>query len=276
MKSMNTHEPTGTPLSTKLREVHARGLMSYPAIAADEAEGIRVLERILPLLREPLKIRHPHQDLELSLPALLGPRMIYLIAVGDYEQTDLELILRYVRDGDTVLELGGGAGVTTALFAKRTRRSVTLVEPDVRLFPLIAEQVRLNGGSIELIQGCLSPAADGDSVPFLIAEAPWFSSLFAESQPETPKREVLVPVIRLPELLEQRRPSVLFVDIEGAEQNLFDIRPAWLPRLIMIEIHYPLLGPQKSACVVQQLTRLGYQLLELHGWTHVFEHEPSR
>src|SRR5262245_23205239 len=107
-------------LREKLQEVHGRAMAAYPAIAEDEAEGIRVLSRVLANLEAPIRIRHPHVDLQLALPKLLGPRMAYLIVVGDCEQTDLELILRHVRANDIVLELGGGAGLTTALFAKLT------------------------------------------------------------------------------------------------------------------------------------------------------------
>jgi len=177
-----------------------------------------------------------------------------------------------VQEEDVVLELGGGAGLTTALFAKKTRHPVTLVEPDVRLFPVIQEQARLNGGRVELIEGCLGADCSAGTVPFLIAESPWFSTLFADSQPATPKREVSVPVVSFRELLLQRRPTVLFVDIEGAERSLFSAALPWLPRLIFVEIHYPLLGPKEGARVVQHLTRLGYHLVELQGWTHVFEH----
>jgi len=269
-----THETSASFLEAKLEEVRRRGLLSYPPIAEDESEGIRVLSRLLPLLRAPIRIRHPHHDLELALPALLGARMIYLIAAGDYEQTDLELILRWVRAGDTVLELGGGAGLTTALLAKTTQRPVTLVEPDVRLFPSIAEQVRLNGGQVEFVEGCVGADCREGTVPFLLADAPWFSTLFSSSQPDTPKHEIRVNALDFRALLEQHRPSVLFVDVEGAEQNLFAAPLAWLPRLILIEVHYPLLGSLGGARVVQHIVSLGYRLLELDGWTHVFERDP--
>jgi len=191
---------------TRLRDVHARALMSYPPILEDESEGVRVLSKLVANLRSPIRVRHPHVDLELALPALLGPRMIYL-----------------------------------------------------------------NGGSVDFIEGCVGASTTSGTVPFFVADEPWFSTLFEESQPDAPKRKIEVPAVDFSTILFEKKPSVLFVDIEGAERHLFDAPLPSRPRLIMIEIHHPLLGSIEATRVVSKIVDHGYRGVDLHGWTYVFE-----
>jgi hypothetical protein len=112
------------------------------------------------------------------------------------------------------------------------------------------------------------------SVPFFVADEPWFSTLFVDSQRDTPKHKVDVPALDFRAILAKCMPTVLFVDIEGAERNLFAQPLPHLPRLIMVEIHYPFLGSVDATRVVRNVIDLGYRPLEVHGWTHVFERAP--
>lgn len=133
-------------LDERRAAVHARGLMAYPKEGADEGREITAFARLWDVLDAPVVIRHPHVDLRLELHPILGPRLAYLIAIGDYELTDLELIEAYVKPGDRVLELGGGAGVTAALAAKVSGLPLVVAEADERLFPVIRANVDGNAG----------------------------------------------------------------------------------------------------------------------------------
>ena len=54
--------------------------------------------------------------------------MLYYFLVGDYEESDLELIRKHVQPGDKVLELGGGVGLTGALVGQVSGLPVTICE----------------------------------------------------------------------------------------------------------------------------------------------------
>ena len=262
----------------KRREVRTRGLMAYPIESEAETNEIRAFERLFDVLAGPIPIRHPHFDLKLDLDPLLGPRVAYLIAIGDYELGDLELIERYVRTGDRVIELGGGAGLTAALNAKQTGNEVVVVEPDDRLFPIIRRQVELNGGTVRFEHGAVSAQAIRGETDFFVDAEIWFSSTHREvkSHGERMRRKVSVPVVDLDALLSTHRPTVAMIDIEGAELELFDRPLAQKPRLIVVEIHTPHFGERAGAQLVQKICDQGYALIDLYGWTYVFEARASQ
>jgi FkbM family methyltransferase len=261
-------------LEEKKAEIGSRALMGPPAGSATEAEGVAAFARLFHVLDGTIRIRHPHLDLHVELSQLLGPRISYLITTGDYELVDLELLDRYVVAGDVVLELGGGAGLTAAVSAKRSRQPVVVVEPDDRLFPVIRRQVEINGGSVSFVHGAVveEPAPSG-LVDFYLDEEIWFSSLRAA--PEVPegraRTRVEVPALSLGGMLERVRPSVLMVDVEGTERGLFLADLPHAPRLILIEIHTLLYGEKVAADTVQAILDRGYRFIDQRGWTYVFQ-----
>jgi FkbM family methyltransferase len=257
-------------LREKKAEIAARGPMSPPAASATEAEGVAAFERLFHVLDGPIRISHPHLDLRVELSAILGPRISYLITTGDYELVDLELLQHLVLEGDTVLELGGGAGLTAALSAKLSRQPVVVVEPDERLFPIIRRQVEMNGGSVSFVHGAIvesSPASP--TVTFYLDDELWFSSL--REVPVRGRRRVDVPALSLGAVLEGVRPSVMMVDVEGAERGLFREPLPHAPRVIVIEIHSLYFGETVGAQTVQAIIERGYRLVDQRGWTYVFE-----
>jgi hypothetical protein len=86
----------------------------------------------------------------------------------------------------------------------------------------------------------VDPKEDGGTVPFYLRKDFWASSLLPE--PWGYEREVAVPRVSFASVLERYRPSMLIVDIEGAEQHLFrDIALTGVKK-IYIELHQKLLG----------------------------------
>jgi FkbM family methyltransferase len=261
-------------LAEKRAEIGARALMSYPASSELETREVAAFQRLFDVLDGPFIIRHPHVDFRFELGRLLGPRVSYLIAIGDYELTDLELLQTHLVTGDRVMELGGGAGLTAAVSAKVSGSPVVVVEPDDRLFPLIRRQVELNGGSVSFEHGAiLSGPEVPRSVEFYLDDEIWFSSMHAsvDAHGERPRKRVEVPALGLAPLLEKHRPTVVMMDIEGAERGLFAQRLAHLPRKILIEIHAPHYGERVAAEVVQSIVDLGYRFVDQKGWTYVFD-----
>lgn len=265
-------EQVQTFFAAKRRALAERALMGYPTVDADEHAGVEVWARLLHVLAGPLRIRHPFMPLTLELDPLLGPRIAYLISIGDYELGDLELLERHVAAGDRVLEIGGGAGLTAAMSALRSEQPVVVVEPDVRLFPLIRKQVELNGGAVELVHAAVLGDTTSATIDFYLDEEIWLSSMLAQVpvRGERPRSAVQVPVVALGELLLRHRPSVLMVDIEGAERELFGPPLPHRPDSILVEIHTPILGERAAAGVVQGLIDQGYRFVDQRDWTYVF------
>ncbi|APR86615.1 Methyltransferase, FkbM family protein [Minicystis rosea] len=246
--------------------------MKYPSVPEEERTGVAYLAAVLPFVTQPVRMKHPFLDLEMELPHSLGARLFYLASVGEYELSDLELLERYVKRGDAVMEVGGGIGLTAALSAKLSERPVTVVEPDERLFPLIRRQVELNGGEVGFVHGAVTATSSAsDDVEFFLHEEAWFSSLRPAAEGEPRRISVRVPRLSLPEVFAARRPTVAMIDIEGAEDGLFEGAYPYLPATLLLEIHFPHLGETRGARVMQSLIDHGYRLLDCYGWTFVFQ-----
>lgn len=266
-----------SPLSPFHTSVHAmvraRSLMSYPTSPPEEVQGVAYLEALLPQLTGPVRLRHPFVDLEMELSPQIGARLFYLASVGEYELSDLELLQRHVRRGDVVMEVGGGIGLTAAMSARMSGRPVLMVEPDERLFPMIRRQVELNNGEIRFERGVVGATKGQAEVEFFLDEEVWFSSLrpAVEAHGEHKRVPVRVPHLSLPELFARHQPTVAMIDIEGAEDGLFEGEYSHLPAMLLLEIHFPILGEQRGAGVVQAIVDQGYRLVDCYGWTFVFK-----
>lgn len=251
--------------------VRARALMKYPGVEPEEQRGVAYLASVLPQLTAPVRLKHPFLDLEMELPAALGPRLFYLASVGEYELADLELLQRYVKPGDVVMEVGGGIGLTAAVSAKSSGRPVTVVEADERLFPIVRRQVELNGGEVSFVLGAVGAGESTGDVEFFLHAEVWFSSLRAGGEGEPPRVSVRVPRLSLAEVFSARRPTVAMIDVEGAEEGLFESAYEHLPATLLIEVHFPLMGEPRGARVIQSILDHGYRLADCSGWTFVFQ-----
>jgi FkbM family methyltransferase len=247
-----------------------RSLRAYPGTDEEETSAAMAFQLVFERLADPkLIVRHPKADLLVELNPMIGPRLSFLVCIGDYEQSDLDLLARHVGVGDQVLELGAGIGLTAALSAKLSGRPVAVIDADQRLAGLIQRQAQLNGGEVLFETGCVvADAAAPARIDFFLADEVWFSS--ATPPVDGRGQIVSVPTVSLASVLTRHRPTVLMVDIEGAERNLFVSPLPWRPRKILIEIHTPQLGETETARIVQQICAQGYRLVDLSGWTHVF------
>ena len=77
-------------------------------------------------------------------------------------------------------------------------------------------------------------------------------------------------MIRISELLRREQPTVLLMDIEGAEVGLL---PKSLPadlRLIIAELHTPDIGDEATAEIVNSIVSQGFKLKRIKAQTWVF------
>jgi hypothetical protein len=86
----------------------------------------------------------------------------------------------------------------------------------------------------------------------------WSASIF---RPPGRVRPVKVPVKALSEIARQIRPTLLIVDAEGAEGELFD--RAHLPTVtrMVLELHERVIGTTNAGRVRSQLAALGFEEL---------------
>jgi FkbM family methyltransferase len=256
-------------------EMRHRGLAHVPELSDEEEKEVEGFCKLFSAVQTPVIIQHPSADLRLSLDPILGPRTCYMITAGNFEEDETHMITQYVRRGDTVLDCGGGAGVTAVLAAKCSQTSTLVIEADSRLIPVIRKQAELNGVSMQVENGCVGPKSSEPTIEFFLdPEMPVMSSLLpANVRGEKRRLKAQVPLIDFDAVLVNYKPSVLHVNIEGGEADLFlsHSQLPHRPRLIIVHIHTPLIGEQRTASIINSLSDQGYRITVLAGWTFAFE-----
>jgi len=185
----------------------------------------------------------------------MSRRVEQAISKGGYERDELRLIGMILSPGDVVLEVGAGLGVVSAYCAKRLGSSrVFAFEANPDLEPRIRETYALNGVEPTL-EMCAIRATAGRVT--LYRNKHVFSSSIIKRNAEAIPIEV--PGKALSYVVEKFRPTLLIVDVQGAEGELFD--RAQLPGVskIMLELHERVIGETKARRVRDALTALGFR-----------------
>lgn len=176
---------------------------------------------------------------KLELPeALATPKIAQKLKRGQYEGFESRAAAMRVKPGHKVLELGGGMGYVGSICSGITGgQNVVTVEANPDMLPVIRGNFDRNGHTeATLVFGAVAgDDAEGEFLEFRLGKAFWGSSI-AEAGDET-QRIVSVPVLRIGELLKTHKPNVVIMDIEGAEQYLFDKPWPDHVQFVMMELH---------------------------------------
>jgi FkbM family methyltransferase len=189
----------------------------------------------------------------------MSRRVERALSRGGYERQELQLIGTLLTPGDVVLEVGAGLGLVSTYCAQRVGSSrVFAFEADPDLEPCIRETYDLNG--VEPTLDMCSVGAQAGRVT-IYRDKHLVSSSVGRRRAGT--RPVEVPGKALNYVVQRFRPTLLIIDAEGAERELFD--GAELPTVtkIVLELHDRVIGTQGTDRVRATLTQLGFR--EDHG-----------
>ncbi|KAA2243938.1 hypothetical protein [Salinarimonas soli] len=254
------------PIDERRKAHRKRGLAVYPEDLPGDAERIAGIAALVERLAGPVRLRLPAFDLLVEAPAEVGPKILYLLAVDDYETSDLELLARHVGAGERLMVVGGGIGVAAALGAKLTGRPVAVVEANEALHGVIGTQVALNGGTAEIVNAAAVPDDYPDAaVAFEVSPDFWYSRL------GTGAGAVRVPAIGFARLCETHQPSAVLMDIEGAEAAILARPVPDCVRTLIVEIHTPELGAGPTGAIVSALVGGGFRLVDQQALSWAFK-----
>jgi FkbM family methyltransferase len=217
------------------------------------------LQKLLQWLGYQFRIsRRPVATVE-GIRVRVGPhmpqRIEQAVSSGGYERDELRIIGMVLSPSDVVLEVGAGLGVVSAFCAKRLGSSrVFAFEANPDLEPRIRETYALNDVQPTL-EMCAVRATAGRVT--LYRGTHLLSSSLIPRIAESAQIEV--PGKALSYVVERARPTLLIVDVEGAEGELFD--RAQLPGVskIVLELHQRTLGEEKTARLRSTLAALGFK-----------------
>lgn len=170
--------------------------------------------------------------------AMLSKRIAEKLEKGRYEGHEAQAALMRVRGGSRVLELGSGLGYIASICAAIAGpENVTTVEANPDMLPVVRDNLDRNGfQSVTLLHGAVTGQVGGEeAIEFERTKAFWGASIAREGS----NRDTIVkvPLLRLSDLLAAYRPDIVIMDIEGAEQTLFDAPWPEHVRSVMMELH---------------------------------------
>jgi FkbM family methyltransferase len=185
----------------------------------------------------------------------MSRRVERALSKGGYERQELQLIGALLSPADVVLEIGAGLGLISTFCAKRVGPSrVFAFEADPDLEPCIRETYALNGVEPTLDMCAVGVRAGRVTI---YRNKHLVSSSVGRRRAGT--RPVEVPGKALNYVVHRFGPTVLIINADGVEPELFD--GAELPTVtkIMVELPDLVLGPQGTNRVRAALAKLGFR-----------------
>jgi FkbM family methyltransferase len=187
---------------------------------------------------------------------VIGDRVLYSIIRGRYEFPESQALIALVKADDRVLELGGGVGLISALASKIAKLGqVVSVEANPTMVKYISRVHALNNVQGSVINAVVAKSDEIKTVKFYLRRNFWSSSM----SPEPPDYVecIDVPAASIDDLVQQHRPSVVIIDIEGGELDL--IHGSWAAniRLIIMEVHPEVIGEAGVQKIIDFFVRSG-------------------
>lgn len=186
---------------------------------------------------------------------------------GGYEDVEAELAQAVVTQGDRVLEVGTGIGFVSILCAKLAGQGrVTSFEANPVLEPMIRANYAENGLTPDLRMRAVT--VDGTPIRFFADPGILSSSLIDR---DLPSDEITVESTPIAEAMAEVAPTVIVMDVEGAEVDLLPAADLSGVRALIIEVHPHIVGADKIAAMDAALASQGLHPIEKRHKTVLYQ-----
>ncbi|MDJ0826712.1 MAG: FkbM family methyltransferase [Rhodobacter sp.] len=192
-------------------------------------------------------------------PDIITPKIERPMRNNRYEGGEVNSMRDILQPGDRVLEIGAGVGLVATVASKCPDvASVTTVEANPGLIPLIEETFRINDVQNVTLKNAVVSASDADAVDFYLRADFWASSMEPDSRAYVERARV--PNIHIKDLMNDVDPTVISCDIEGAELGLFDEVDLANVRYAVLELHPKVYGAVGVRNIVDVMASKGFRL----------------
>ena len=189
-----------------------------------------------------------------------------LLFKGTYEEFECELVEANVRPGDHVLEVGTGIGLVSLLATRLAGvGNVLSYEANPTLEPVITGNYRRNGWQPNLRMKAVT--VNGGPIAFYQNDNIVSSSSIDRQLKQT---EISVESDPINAVIAEHAPSVLVMDVEGAEIDLLTQADLSGVRAIIVETHPHIVGDASTRALVDHLEANGLEARELRHKTYLF------
>lgn len=185
---------------------------------------------------------------------------------GSYEEFECELVETNVRPGDHVLEVGTGIGLVSLLATRIAGEgNVLSYEANPALETVITGNYRRNGWQPNLRMKAVT--VDGGPIAFFQNDNIVSSSSIDRKLDQT---EISVESDPINAVIAEHAPTVLVMDVEGAEIDLLTRADLSGVRAIIVETHPHIVGAAQTEALVAHLEASGLKARELRHKTYLF------
>lgn len=192
------------------------------------------------MIQEKAEVVATYQNIEVLSGGHLGPQMIKNLIDERYERREVLAALDEVKKTDVVVEMGAGAGIVGAIVAKNCKpkkiisfeANHTLIDHIQRLYAhnKIEDRIEVRN---EIV---LSETKPPKKVDFYI-RGNFLGSGMTITKGLKSATKVSVPVSTWKKVKKEAAPTVLLMDIEGAELEFFRDADLSGIRTIIVELH---------------------------------------
>lgn len=186
----------------------------------------------------------------------VSPIIWKAIQSGEYEAKEAHSVIRILRAGDRIVELGSGLGVITSIMARIPDVSIWSFDANPDLITLARRVADANGVKNAIFEHRLLSAGPPSEHVFFIRRDFWMSSLLEQQGPYESK--ILIESSNLDNFIESHSVNVLVMDIEGAERDLLSLACLNGIDRVFLELHDHLYGLSGVRCIFASMDRLGF------------------
>lgn len=195
----------------------------------------------------------------LQVPILetdVSPTIWNAIQAGNYEAKEASSIVRVLRPGDRIIELGSGLGIITCIMARIPDVLIWSFDANPHLISLARRVASRNNVKNAIFKHqLLSSGPSGDYI-FFIRKDFWMSSLLEEQGPY--EYEIKIRSHNIDDFIEKHSANVLVMDIEGAELELLSSAKLNGVDRVFLEVHDHLYGLNGIRHIFSSMDRLGF------------------
>jgi len=167
---------------------------------------------------------HDQQGCTFLVPSLYEPIAFHLLIDGVYESATMKFLLRFLKPGDTYVDVGANIGIFVVPVAKKLSPSglVLAIEPSPGIFPYLRANIEKNGVSRVHLRQCAAYDSEIQDLDFYEAPPEHFG--MGSLAPQFNRKPVSVDARTLDDILIEENihhVNVLKVDVEGFESAVF-------------------------------------------------------
>ncbi|WP_205836031.1 FkbM family methyltransferase [Asaia bogorensis] len=189
-----------------------------------------------------------------------------LLRYGEYGEAELQLMRLFMREGGTVVEIGGNNGSQTVGLAKSARETgadVVVFEPQPFLFQNLCANLALNALD-NVVAWPFACGAERGTVGFDRPDYKRLGNFGGVSMTRDSKAgQVKVPCIRADSMLEDKHVTIMKIDVEGFELEALKGASETISRCRPV-LYVENDRPAQSPALVEHLWTEGYRL-----WWHL-------